>query len=252
MKTTNFMLTFQETQRQFLAHLRNPEHAAAPSGIEDRRVKVYRDLIYNNVEGFIRGGFPILRTILSDDVWHGLVREFICTHPSTSPYFLDIGKEFLTFLQEHRADRPGDPPFMLELAHYEWVELALDISEEVRPDTECNDLLSGKPGVSPLVWCLTYRYPVHRLGPAYQPNEPPEMATYLVVYRDREDTVKFMESNAVTHRLLQLLQDDEVTSGRIALEQIAQELQAPDTQAIVTMGSELLGQLHDRGILCGA
>lgn len=245
------MLTFQATQRQMLAHLRDPEHAPAPEGLEDRRLKIYRDLIYNNVEGFISGGFPILRSILADEFWHPMVREFILQHSSTSPYFLDIGKEFLTFLQNHRADRKGDPAFMLELAHYEWVELALDISQETWSEAPGRDLLNTKPVVSPLVWCLSYRFPVHLIGPRYQPEEPPETPTFLVVYRDRDDAVKFMESNAVTHRLIQLLQDAETPSGYVALEQIAASLQSPDPQAVISMGAELLETLLERGILCG-
>ena len=245
------MHTFQKTQRDFLAHLRNPEQNPAPLGLEDRRVKVYRDLIYNNVEGFIRGGFPILRSILSDDHWHSLVREFLDQHQSSSPYFLDIGEEFLTYLQSSRVSRAGDPAFMLELAHYEWVELALDISQEVWPVCDQGDLLSNKPVVSPLVWCLSYQYPVHMIGPSFQPEQAPDQPTFLVVYRNSSDDVKFMASNAVTHRLIQLLQDEITANGESALLQIAVELQAQDVSAIVAMGGDILTKLHKSGIICG-
>jgi len=244
--------SFQLTQRQFLAHLRNPQRHSAPEGLEERRLQVYRDLIYNNVQGFIRGGFPVLRSILDDEQWHALVREFIDCHPATSPYFLDIGREFLTYLQNQRSDCAEDPAFMLELAHYEWVELALDIAEEIWPENlPQGDLLSAKPVVSPLVWCLSYQFPVHRLGPNYQPEQPPEQPTFLLVYRNADDQVRFMEANAVTHRLIQLLQDENTVSGRSALVQIAAELQSPNPEALVNQGAALLQQLRDRGILCG-
>ena len=234
-----------------MAHLRNPEHNAAPSGLEDRRLQIYRDLIYNNVEGFIRGGFPILRSILSDELWQPLVRGFLDQHQSASPYFLDIAGEFLSYLQNERGARPGDPPFMLELAHYEWVELALDISQEQWPQCPQGDLLAAKPVVSPLVWCLSYLFPVHMIGPGFQPEQAPEDPTFLVVYRNAADEVKFMSSNAVTNRLIQLLQDESLASGEAALLQIAAELQAQDVGAIVSMGGELLSKLHHLGIICG-
>ncbi|WP_317931569.1 DUF2063 domain-containing protein [Halioxenophilus sp. WMMB6] len=245
------MSSFQQTQRQLIQHLRAPGVNSAPGGIEDRRLQIYRDLIYNNIQNFIAGGFPILRKITDEQRWHELVRSFIVNHQATSPYFLDIGREFLTYLQEGQAVESRDPPFLLELVHYEWVELALDIAEEELPDAIPGlDLLAGKPQVSPLVWCLSYQYPVHQIGPGFQPESPPEQPTFLIVYRNRDDKVKFMESNAVTHRLLQLLQTPEITSGRQALLEIAEELQAPEPEAIVTMGADLLEQLRRQEILC--
>ena len=52
------------------------------------------------------------------------MRKFVHRHPSESPYFLEISQEFLTFLSEqvHRVTS-SLPEFLLELAHYEWVEL---------------------------------------------------------------------------------------------------------------------------------
>jgi len=250
------LMEFQVTQQQFSAHLRNPDRNPAPADIEDRRMKIYRELIYNNIEGFLSGGFPILRQILSDDHWHSIVRDFIDRHQSHSPYFLEISQEFLGYLQQERAQVPNseqDPPFMLELAHYEWVELALDVAEEEYPQDVTRELdpLEHRPVVSPLAWCLSYQYPVHRIGPEFQPQTASEPPTCLVVYRNRGDEVAFMEANAVTFRLLELLRDDEAPSGRVALEQIAAELQAPDPGSIIENGLALLQQLLGLGIICG-
>ena len=43
---------FQQLQRQLTAHLRDPG-SPPPAGIEERRLKIYRELFYNNVEGFL-------------------------------------------------------------------------------------------------------------------------------------------------------------------------------------------------------
>ena len=61
---------FKKYQYEFTAHLRDPEHNPAPEGIEDRRIGIYRDLLYNNVESFLSGTFPVLRNIHDDDGWH--------------------------------------------------------------------------------------------------------------------------------------------------------------------------------------
>jgi hypothetical protein len=61
---------FTRRQYAFAAHIRDPEHQPAPDDIEDRRMQIYRELFYNNVEGFLSGTFPVLRKIHSDGDWH--------------------------------------------------------------------------------------------------------------------------------------------------------------------------------------
>lgn len=249
--STKSSVSFAETQAGFAGHLRNPEQYIAPAGIEDRRLKIYRDLIFNNVESFISGGFPILRQLYSDQAWKQLVRDFMAVHQCHSPYFLEISQEFLSYLQEQRGIQDGDPPFLLELAHYEWVELALDVSTETfdaYPVTE--DLLDAKPKASPLAWSLSYQYPVHLIGPEFQPQSPPEQPTFLIVYRDRADQVGFMESNAVTARLLSLLSAESSMTGREALLQLAEEMQHPNQQQLLDFGAEILGKLQSCHIVC--
>ncbi|NNG12205.1 MAG: DUF2063 domain-containing protein, partial [Halobacteria archaeon] len=55
---------FIRRQYEFAAHIRDPKHQPAPADVEDRRMGIYRELFYNNVEGFIAGTFPVLRRIL--------------------------------------------------------------------------------------------------------------------------------------------------------------------------------------------
>lgn len=242
--------SFQQTQYDFAAHLRDPLAKPAPIDIEDRRMKIYRDLIYNNIESFLTSGFPILHSILEDGYWHDMVRDFVSHHQSHTPYFLEISQEFLRYLQEEREAHSDDPAFMLELAHYEWVELALDVSTAEIPEAsaQAGDLLSSVLAVSPLAWQLSYQYPVHRIGPEYIPDKPPEEATFLVVYRNRDNEVKFLEINTVTARLLQLI-DEQQTTGRAVLLMMAEELQADDTDTVINYGEGILTKLYSLDIL---
>lgn len=243
-------IDFRAVQRAFADHLRNPETVPAPAGIEDRRLAIYRDLVYRNVESFLANGFPVLRSLTPEADWHGMVRGFLRLHRSDSPYFSDIGREFLHYLQSERAE-PGDPPFLVELAHYEWVELALDIARESVPGNgpAAPDLLTDHLMLSPLAWPLSYRFPVHLVGRDYQPREAPSEPTFLVVYRNRQDKVHFMESNAVTHRLLELLESPGQRVDQ-ALTTIARELRHPRPEALHDAGVEIVTRLRDLDILC--
>lgn len=262
-------VSFQSVQGDFAAHLRAPESVAAPAEIEDRRMGIYRDLIYNNIESFISSGFPVLRSIYDDERWHAMVRDFVQRHQSHSPYFLQISEEFLQYLQSERADSAGselDPPFLLELAHYEWVELALDVSEAEFPADLARDytgeqVLNWAPVASPLAWNLNYQFPVHHIGPAFQPVEVPQTPSFLVVYRNRAETVAFLEANAVTSHLLSLIQShagsgeaDAVgqhPSGREVLQTLARDIQHPQPEQLIEFGTDILKRLHSLDIIAG-
>ncbi len=244
---------FIRRQYEFAAHIRDPDHNRAPENIEDRRMGIYRELFYNNVEGFLSSSFPVLNELMDEASWHELVRDFFARHHCHSPLFLEIPREFLNYLEQERGSRSGDLPFLQELAHYEWVELALSVAEiEESPGTDPDgDLLEGIPVLSPAAWPLSYRFPVHRISPQFIPEAPGEQATYLLVYRDGDDEVAFMELNPVSARLFALLQEDAARNGRQALEQIAAELQHPDPEVVIRGGRQILEEWRQAGIVSG-
>ena len=245
---------FVRQQYAFAAHIRDPQQHAAPAEIEDRRMGVYRELFLNNIEGFLSSSFPVLRRLLDDDSWQALARDFFARHRCHSPLFLEIPREFLSYLDEERGERAGDLPFMRELAHYEWVELALSVAETVddRPADHDGNLLEGVPVLSSTAWPLVYRYPVHRIGPDFQPEYAGEQPTYLLAYRDTADDVGFVELNPVSARLFSLLQANRTSSGHAVLQNIAAELAHPDPDVVIKGGSALLEEWRRLGIVLGA
>ena len=243
---------FQTVQREFAAHMRDPANVAPPGKIEDRRLQIYRDLIYNNIEGFLSSGFPIIRSLYSDERWHQIVRDFICRHQSQSPYFLQISEEFLGYIESEFQPLASDPPFLLELARYEWCELALYVDEHELPLVDKNAphrLLESIVYLSPLAWRQLYTFPVHKIGPGFQPQQPDEQPTSLVVYRNRRDRVEFMETNLVTARLLELCDGNNDHTGEQLLAKIARELAHPQPETVIDGGRQTLTQLFELDIL---
>lgn len=245
---------FIRRQYEFAAHIRDPEHRPAPADIEDRRMGIYRELFFNNVESFLAGTFPVLRKIHDDDAWQALLRRYFSRHVSRTPLFLEMPREFLNWLENEHDEQAGDFPFLRELAHYEWVELALSISEDSLdvPGVDRNgDLLEGIPVLSPLAWHLAYSYPVHRIGPGCLPDSPGDTPTFLVVYRGRTDEVGFLEINPVTKRLLELVDEDSGATGMALLEHIASEMTHPNPDVVISGGAEILHNLHQKDIIPG-
>jgi len=237
------MKHFQEIQLAFTKHLRAPHEYPAPLEIEERRMGIYRDLIYNNIENFIATVFPVIRSLLSDQQWHALIRDFISRHRCQTPYFLEISDEFLHYLMQERGVLEEDPVFLLELAHYEWIELALDVSEADIPPASSypREPLKSMPRVSPLVVCLSYQYPVHKISASYQPATPEQ--TQLVVYRNRVDKVCFMAANSMTLRLLHLLQANTHVCLVDHIHLIAAEMQHSHLDVLISEAEALIHEL---------
>jgi len=215
---------------------------------------IYRELFYNNVEGFLSNTFPVLRAIYNDSNWHAMVRDYFSHHQSQTPLFLEIPRDFPAGLEGSRRKQAGDPPFLYELAHYEWVELALSVSEESceRDDVDPQgDLLAGIPVMSPLAWHLSYHFPVHEISPDNQPTLPDDSDTHLVVYRDRNDDMGFMLINPVSKRLLELVDADNNESGEQLLNRIAQEMSHPQPEVVVNAGMDILKELAEKDIILG-
>jgi hypothetical protein len=244
---------FQKKQYAFAAHIRDPENHAAPANVEDRRMAIYRELFFNNLHSLLSQTFPVLTKLHDKQRWRAIVRQFMVRHQAQTPYFLEIPAEFLAFLKNEYERDADDFPFLTELAHYEWVELALSISQEtntVEADPD-GDLLNGVPVRSVLCWTFAYRFPVHRINTTYQPQEPGEQPSILAICRQANDDLDFMELNPATARLLEMIGDNDSLTGRELLQDIARELEYPDIAALEQHGTEAMQQMLDAEILLG-
>jgi hypothetical protein len=245
-------LDFVERHNALGAYVRDPERVAPPPGIEERRLKIYRELFFNNVEGLLAGNFPVIRKLYGDD-WPGLIRDFYREHGCQTPLFTELPREFMRYLDTRESQGRGDPPWLRELAHYEWVELALQVSEAATgdiPHDPNGDLLQGRPLLSPLAWPLAYSWPVHRIGPDYRPDEPSATPSFLMLRREADGKVSFHALTPLTFRLLQRLDTEPGLSGREQLIALAAEAGASDLDGFLADGAtQLAAYRHDGTIL---
>ena len=248
-------LGFQDKQYAFAAHIRDPENTIAPPGIEDRRMAIYRELFFNNLYKLLGTFFPVLRKICSNAEWRHAIREFMKRHRAKTPYFLQLPEEFLAFLQNEYRDLDEKYPFVTELAHYEYAELALRISTDEN-DLDSVDpggsLVDGVPVKSELAWAFAYHYPVHKISTDYLPAEPADQATYLAIYRRSNDKVSFLELNAVTAALLDAVENNpEQKTGEALLRALAAKIGYSDVDALIEHGIDALEEMRQLEILIG-
>ena len=245
---------FQQKQYAFAAHIRDPEHNPAPGGVEDRRMAIYRELFFNNLHNLIGSTFPVIKKLHEREKFRALIRDFMVRHQAQTPYFLEIPQEFLAFLQNEYELQDDDFPFLIELAHYEWVELALSVSEETNDGQNVNpdgDLLEGIPVRSVLAWTFAYQFPVHRISSDFQPTEPGDAPTFLAVCRKANEDMDFMELNPVTARLLEMIESNDQDTGRELLLKLAEEINYPNAETLVGHGAEAMRQMREAEIILG-
>jgi len=234
-------------QLAFAAHLRDPARMPVPAGVDARRMAVYAELFFNNIESLLAANFPVIRRLHDADGWRARVRAFYRDHRARTPLFTEIAREFIRHLEARAEAGAGDPPFLLELAHYEWSELALSIDEASLADVRCDadgDPEAGVPVLSPLARVLAYRWPVHRIGPDFIPQEPSQQPVLLLLTRDRADEVRFTEIDALTALLVERLGANADESGAACVERLLAGLGRGDEPALRESGIAILHRLR--------
>jgi hypothetical protein len=240
---------FTKIQKQFSDHIRNPDEPLDIVGIETRRLKIYQELFFNNILGFVSSAFPVLKEIIGEERWQQLVRDFFITHQCDSPLFLEISEEFLSYL-EH-ADFDFLEKFTYQLAHWEWMELYADVAEtndvsEVITDLELTDVVTSND----CTWNVAYDFCVHKISSDNIPELTSEHreSTFLLVHRDHDLSVGFIEINSLSMLLFEQLKSNANHSLEMIFNNIAKQ-QNIDSSIIIKGGLEIIRQWGLLGLL---
>jgi len=203
------IFSLQQQQQFFTQMLREQQSPGSLSHIEDRRLKVYQDLFFNNIESLLANGFPVIKSILGEKRWRELISDFWKQHRCQTPYFPRIGGELVDWLNHAKISILYDFPFLPELAHYELMEVVVDTADQSWPDLKgtLEDLRDETTLVlNPISVLLHYEYPVHQISKAFTPQDPGVEKTHLLIYRQQDHQVKFMQLSAASVILVDLLQ----------------------------------------------
>lgn len=244
---------FRQFQAGFAARIRDPQGAPLPGLVPERRMRAYEELVFNNIQGFLLACYPITHKLLDDEEWDRILRRFVNEHRCASPMFREIPKEFLDWLGDKFDELFPELPFLREFMHYEWLELAVSTTPaeaDLLMVDATGDPCSGIPVLDPGAHLACYQYPVHLIGPGFRPQQADGMAYCYLLYRDGADQVRFMRLSPVSVRLVELLQQQEI-SGREALLQIADEINHDDPEALLEAGRAQLLALRQSGVLLG-
>jgi len=242
---------FIQLQRAFTRHLRDPARVPAPA-LPEAGLEIYRHAVFFNIERFMRDNFPRVAEVLAPAVWTALIRDYLVRHQSHTPLFVELLNEFLDYLRHERAVAE-DPPWLFELAHFDWLENALASDQRVveRPSTAPPaDLLAHSLRLNPVHRLERYEYPVHAIAPAFMPAGRPPRPTRLLAFRDLAGEFAVLDLNDVTVDLF-----EGVAGGRPAravLADIALRLAHPEPAKVESGGADILQRWWALGLVVGA
>ncbi len=244
-------------QTRFAAHIRDPETVPPPANIEQRRMRIYTELFFNSLSSLLSGTFPVIHELLTPAQWNTLVRAFYRSGSAHTPYFPEIPRDFVHWLT--RENPLPDKPFLPELAHYEWLELAVQIDNRPAPESQPlpekkEALLNGCPVPNPWVRLGSYTFPVHRIKPDFQPCKESETGHFFLIYRDTDnsdDTVRFLNINAISAWLFAAFQDNPDMTLKHILKSIAEKIGQGHPEALEDAAVALIQDWHQRGIIAG-
>lgn len=151
-----------------------------------QRLAIYADMYLVRLLGALRENFPRTATVLGDDPFAQLVRDYLGRRPSTDPSIRNLGRALPDFLAG--ADVPG---FVAELARLEWLRLEVFDAPD-GPVLTRDELMAVAPEdwhelrLEPVAALATLvcKFPVHRVWKDESLRSCEREPTALRIWRD--------------------------------------------------------------------
>ena len=214
---------------------------------EQPGLKIYRELFFNSVCGFLDGTFPVCKEAVGDERWKEYSRAFFRDHQSNSPLFLEISEEFLAWLVTQQSIL-GEFPYLAELAHYEWLELAVDVMDVEGFRGEPDGLFDPDSPIliNPASIAACYQYPVHQVS-GFEPEVSEQMSGF-VVYRDLADKVRFISCTPLSLMILETARAEPMLTARQAVGSVMSQA-GLHGEAALQGALQVLGDWHRQGVI---
>jgi hypothetical protein len=187
---------FRELQGALASSVRFKVHDDSLN-VEARRLAIYQRLVFNNLFGLLRGGYKKLRRAIGDEQFRKLVRAFLESGVSRTPYFAEISGEFLNWFMQQEA-----PLWQRELAEYERAGITIDIDTMDWPSREEVESRPDEVHFSPAITLLSFEHAIYEANEGAEPSKRP---TYILLYRNPHNRLRYKLLNAATFSLLALL-----------------------------------------------
>lgn len=223
------------------------------------RYQTYRNHVSEGLLGEIERAFPVLRSLVSQKDWNGLLNDFYLKRLTRSPLSRQVFQEFSAYLQFYRGPLLKRIPYFHELADYEALDLKLFFAPE-RPrhvtwaSEAPADPLSLIPILNPHVELRVYRWPVYQMTKGDRRHKNRRAGQYpIIVYRHPESLkIRFIEGNRLFADLITAIRPGRKSIRRIIRDLATQHnITCEHREAFVTEGVTTIAHLRHKGIVIG-
>jgi hypothetical protein len=218
------------------------------------RFSTYRMLVRNNLEGVCFRMLPRTRARMGP-LFDATFADFLAEAAPRTHYLRDVPSEFLDWALPTWRSRASNevPRYLLDLARHELVDFAV----AAVPGRTCpivpGELALDRPvAFAETVRLVRYAFAVHELPAAADDRtQPTERDVHLLVYRDVEHTVRYLELTP----LAALMLDHMVRAGEplgAALTATCAEMGIALNDEVLASTARLLADFANRCILLGS
>lgn len=223
--------------------------ARAELEAELERWLTYRNLVRSTLRNALSLAIPRTMARLGAR-FDASFERFLAERGPRTHYLRDVTREFLDFVEPLWRDDAAVPPWSLDLARHEALEIVVASLADV-PATHAPGELDVERGLRFIeaARVVRYEYAVHRLPAAEDDRSAPaQEPTALFAYRDRDHDVRYLELTPLAADLLERLLGGASLKSAL-LESSARHALEPE-RALFSV-AELLADLGARGALLG-
>lgn len=182
-------------------------------GITDGRLHHYRRLVYNVVDDTLSTAFPLMQNLLEEEEWDDMVHYFFSKHKCRSHKVWEMPLELYEFILEEDYPLKTKYPFFLELLWFEWLEVKVFMMEDITVNDTFSldgDVINDRVVLNPEATIEHLHYPLHKKR-AKEITKEDEGDYYVLLYRDAEGGVQFMDLSIFFAWMLEQIMSNDIS-----------------------------------------
>lgn len=149
----------------------------------------YRRLVFNIISDALETTYPISVKKLGVEDWVQLVDHFFSNYPCSSTQIWSMPYELITYLETSDDPITTKFPWLMELLHFEWLEVEIFCDEDEQVHFEKSiDVLNERLVINPTLRLEHFTFPVHKALELKEQND-----YYLLAYRSTENDKVYFE-----------------------------------------------------------
>ncbi|MDX1828345.1 MAG: putative DNA-binding domain-containing protein [Lutibacter sp.] len=202
--------TFQY-QTDLANYCKTGDYISIP-GVNEKNIKHYRRLVFNNVYDSITSAYPITKKLFGKKKWKKVVNRFFSSQKIQSSQIWYMPKEFKDYVISHENKLLNKYAFLADLLQFEWLEIEVFMmpDEIIEYLTETNLYY-----INPEIRLIKTTYPIH-LKKAKNITEEDKGNYFISLHRNKETgAVEFTNLSIPFVDVLENLMEKPLTENAI-------------------------------------